>query len=194
MQNRFMELVEQTSMKESVPHFEIGDTVDVHVRILEGEKERIQVFNGVVIARSGANTREMFTVRRIVQGEGVERIFPVHSPRIADIVVKRSARVRRAKLYFLRERSGKSVRLKERPLSTQARISQEELDAAKSAKKEAKVARKAAKAEKKAVEKAEKQAVASTGEKPKRSKGRPKPKKADTPPTENGGGATEDQG
>jgi large subunit ribosomal protein L19 len=109
-----MELVERSSMKESVPHFEIGDTVDVHVRILEGEKERIQIFNGVVIARSGTKTREMFSVRRIVQGEGVERKFPLHSPRIADIVVKRSGKVRRAKLYYLRERSGKAVRLKER--------------------------------------------------------------------------------
>jgi large subunit ribosomal protein L19 len=114
VQNKLMELVEQTSMKEKVPHFEIGDTVDVHVRILEGEKERVQIFNGVVIARSGSNTREMFTVRRIVQGEGVERSFPVHSPRIADIAVKRSGKVRRAKLYYLRERSGKAVRLKER--------------------------------------------------------------------------------
>src|SRR4051794_5325037 len=114
MQNAFLELVEQSSMKPTVPHFEIGDTVDVHVRILEGEKERIQIFNGVVIARSGTKTREMFVVRRIVQGEGVERKFPLHSPRIADIVVKRSGKVRRAKLYFLRERSGKAVRLKER--------------------------------------------------------------------------------
>ena len=97
-----------------MPKFEIGDTVDVHVRILEGDKERIQIFNGVVIARSGARTREMFVVRRIVQGEGVERKFPLHSPRIADIVVKRSGKVRRAKLYYLRERSGKAVRLKER--------------------------------------------------------------------------------
>src|ERR1700712_1288131 len=96
MQNRLMELVEQSSMKATVPKFEIGDTVDVHVRILEGEKERIQIFNGVVIARSGTKTREMFVVRRIVQGEGVERKFPVHSPRIADIVVKRSGKVRRA--------------------------------------------------------------------------------------------------
>jgi len=114
MQNKFMELVEQSSMKATVPKFEIGDTVDVHVRILEGEKERIQIFNGVVIARSGTKTREMFVVRRIVQGEGVERKFPVHSPRIADIVVKRSGKVRRAKLYYLRDRSGKAVRLKER--------------------------------------------------------------------------------
>jgi large subunit ribosomal protein L19 len=114
VQNKLMQLVEETSMKEKVPNFEIGDTVDVHVRILEGEKERVQIFNGVVIARSGHNTRENFTVRRIVQGEGVERVFPVHSPRIADVVVKRSGKVRRAKLYYLRERSGKAVRLKER--------------------------------------------------------------------------------
>src|SRR5437016_8637679 len=104
MQNALMELVEQSSMKASVPHFEIGDTVDVHVRILEAEKERVQVFNGVVIARSGSGPREMFVLRRIVQGEGVERKFPLHSPRVADVVVKRSGRVRRAKLYYLRER------------------------------------------------------------------------------------------
>src|SRR5215813_10660755 len=114
MQNKLMELVEQSSMKAEVPKFEIGDTVDVHVRILEGEKERIQIFNGVVIARNGAGTREMFVVRRIVQGEGVERKFPLHSPRIAKIEVKRSGVVRRAKLYFLRDRIGKAVRLKER--------------------------------------------------------------------------------
>src|SRR6478672_4159435 len=114
MQNQLMDLVEKTSVKESVPKFEIGDTVDVHVRILEGEKERIQIFNGVVIARSGSSSREMFVVRRIVQGEGVERKFPLHSPRIADVVVKRSGKVRRAKLYYLRERTGKAVRLKER--------------------------------------------------------------------------------
>ena len=103
MQNKLMEVVEKSSMKATVPKFEIGDTVDVHVRILEGDKERIQIFNGVVIARSGAGPREMFVVRRIVQGEGVERKIPLHSPRIADIVVKRSGKVRRAKLYYLRE-------------------------------------------------------------------------------------------
>ena len=96
------------------PQFEIGDTVDVHSRILEGEKERIQIFSGVVIARSGSGTREMFTVRRIVQGEGVERKFPLHSPKIAKIEVKRSGVVRRAKLYYLRDRVGKAVRLRER--------------------------------------------------------------------------------
>jgi len=114
MQNQLMEKVERSSMKASIPKFEIGDTVDVHVRILEGEKERVQIFNGVVIARSGTKTREMFTVRRIVQGEGVERIFPLHSPRIAKVEVKRTGEVRRAKLYYLRGRVGKATRLRER--------------------------------------------------------------------------------
>jgi large subunit ribosomal protein L19 len=109
-----LNLVEQPSLKESPPQFEIGDTVDVHTKILEGDKERIQVFTGTVIARSGGGTRAMFTVRRIVAGEGVERKFPLHSPRIAKIEVKRSSVVRRAKLYFLRDRVGKAVRLKER--------------------------------------------------------------------------------
>jgi len=109
-----MNLVEKTSMKDEKPQFEIGDTVDVHCRILEGEKERTQVFSGVVIGRSGSGTREMFTVRRIVQGEGVERKFPLQSPRIAKVEVTRSAVVRRAKLYFLRDRVGKATRLKER--------------------------------------------------------------------------------
>ena len=146
MQNRFIEAVEQTSLKESVPKFEIGDTVDVHVRILEGDKERIQVYNGVVIARSGRGVREMFIVRRIVQGEGVERKFPVHSPRIADVVVKRSGKVRRAKLYFLRERSGKAVRLKERFVVPSATATAE----AKAAKAERKAAKAAKKSSKKA--------------------------------------------
>lgn len=152
MQNKFMELVEQSSMKKEVPHFEIGDTVDVHVRILEGEKERIQIFNGVVIARSGSHTREMFTVRRIVQGEGVERIFPLHSPRIADIKVKRSGKVRRAKLYYLRDRTGKAVRLKER--FGKGKATEAEAAKAKAEKREARYARKAAKAEAKAARKA----------------------------------------
>src|SRR5436305_14508061 len=95
MQNRLLTVVEETSMKTAVPKFEIGDTVDVHVRILEGDKERIQVYNGVVIARSAAGTRELLVVRRIVQGEGVERKFPLHSPRIGDVGVTRSGKVRR---------------------------------------------------------------------------------------------------
>jgi len=114
MSQAIMELVEKASLKEDPPKFDIGDTVDVHLKILEGNKERIQVFTGVVIARSGSGTREMFTVRRIVAGQGVERKFPLHSPRIEKIEVKRSSVVRRAKLYFLRNRVGKAVRLKER--------------------------------------------------------------------------------
>jgi large subunit ribosomal protein L19 len=114
MKNRLIALVEGAAAKKDIPRFEIGDTVDVHVRILEGQKERIQVFNGVVIGRRGEGMREMFTVRRIVQGEGVERIFPLHSPKIAKIEVKRTGRVRRAKLYYLRKRVGKATRLRER--------------------------------------------------------------------------------
>ncbi|MCC9599715.1 50S ribosomal protein L19 [Stieleria sp. JC731] len=114
MSQAILEKVEQSSMKENPPKFEIGDTVDVHLRILEGNKERIQVFTGVVIAISGSGSKEMFTVRRIVAGEGVERKFPIHSPRIEKVEVKRSSVVRRAKLYFLRQRVGKAVRLKER--------------------------------------------------------------------------------
>ncbi len=114
MSQQTLELVEKSSLKTEVPEFNIGDTVDVHTRILEGEKERIQIFNGVVIARAGSGTRETFVVRRIVGGEGVERKFPLHSPKIAKIEVKRHGIVRRAKLYFLRDRVGKAVRLKER--------------------------------------------------------------------------------
>ena len=114
MSQQIIALVEKSSLKPEVPQFAVGDEVDVHTRILEGEKERIQIFSGVVIARSGAGSREMFTVRRIVQGEGVERKFPLHSPKIAKIEVKRSGVVRRAKLYFLRDRVGKAVRLRQR--------------------------------------------------------------------------------
>lgn len=111
---QILDMVEQTSMKKEVPYFEVGDTVDVHTIILEGEKRRIQIYNGTVIARNGSGTRETFTVRRIVAGEGVERKFPLHSPNIAKIDVKRAGVVRRAKLYYLRDRVGKAVRLKER--------------------------------------------------------------------------------
>ena len=114
MSQQLMDLAEKPSLKAEVPQFEIGDTVDVHTKILEGSKERIQVFSGTLIARSGSGTREMFIVRRIVAGEGVERKFPLHSPRIDKIEVKRSSVVRRAKLYYLRDRVGKAVRLKER--------------------------------------------------------------------------------
>ena len=114
MSQKLMELVEKSSLKAEPPKFDIGDTVDVHTKILEGTKERIQIFSGVVIARSGSGTRSMFVVRRIVAGEGVERKFPLHSPKIDKVEVKRRSVVRRAKLYFLRERSGKATRLTER--------------------------------------------------------------------------------
>jgi large subunit ribosomal protein L19 len=109
-----MKHVEDSNLRQDTYKFEIGDQVDVHLRILEGEKERIQIYSGTVVARRGGGAREMFTVRRIVQGEGVERTFPLNSPRIANIEVKRSGRVRRAKLYYLRDRVGKSTRLRER--------------------------------------------------------------------------------
>ena len=114
MKNQLMSVVEAANLKKDAPTFAIGDQVDVHVRILEGQKERIQVFSGTVIAMKGEGMREMFTVRRIVQGEGVERIFPRHSPKIAKVEVKRTGRVRRAKLYYLRDRVGKATRLRER--------------------------------------------------------------------------------
>ena len=102
------------SIKQDLPQFEIGDTVGVHCRIVEGEKERVQIFTGTVIGRRGAGIAETFTVRRIVNSEGVERTFPLHSPRVGQVDVVRHGKVRRAKLYFLRDRVGKATRLKER--------------------------------------------------------------------------------
>jgi large subunit ribosomal protein L19 len=131
MSQQIIALVEKSSLKEQPPQFAVGDEVDVHTRILEGEKERIQIFNGVVIARSGSGSREMFTVRRIVAGEGVERKFPLHSPKIANVVVKRSSVVRRAKLYFLRDRVGKAVKLKERRTEESAAAAQAKRKTAK---------------------------------------------------------------
>src|SRR5262245_57028459 len=114
MANKIIDLVESTSLKAEPPQFEVGDTVDVHCIIMEGEKSRTQIFGGMVIARNGGGSKESFTVRRIVAGQGVERKFPLHSPKIAKVEVKRTGVVKRAKLYYLRDRSGKSVRLKER--------------------------------------------------------------------------------
>ena len=108
-----LEKVEAQHLKKQ-PEFNVGDTVDVHVKIVEGSKERVQVFTGIVISRRGQGVNETFTVRRIVNNEGVERIFPVNSPTIVDIVVKRSGMIRRSKLYFLRDRVGKAVRLREK--------------------------------------------------------------------------------
>lgn len=109
-----LDAVEEKSLRKKVPHFEIGDTVDVRCSIKEGDKERLQVFTGTVISRKGRGINETFTVRRIVDNEGVERIFPLHSPTILDIRPVRSGKARRAKLYYLRERTGKAVRLAHR--------------------------------------------------------------------------------
>jgi len=109
-----MDAVESKDIKKAIPHFEIGDVVEVHCLIKEGNKERVQKFEGTVIARKGRGLNEMFTVRRIIGSEGVERIFPVHSPNVVDIRPVRSGKTRRAKLYFLRERTGKGVRLAQR--------------------------------------------------------------------------------
>ncbi|MDR2391913.1 MAG: 50S ribosomal protein L19 [Planctomycetota bacterium] len=105
--------LEKEHAKKQIPDFMIGDTVDVHVRIIEGEKERIQIFNGVVIAKNKGGINENFTVRRLVAGEGVERIFPIHAPRVEKIEVRRRGRSKRAKLYYLRDRVGKATRLRE---------------------------------------------------------------------------------
>jgi large subunit ribosomal protein L19 len=120
MKNKYITAVEESQLRPDKPQFQIGDTVDVHQRILEGEKERTQIFSGTVIARRGDGAREMFTVRRIVQGEGVERIFPIHSPKIAKVEVKRKGAVRRSKLYYLRKRVGKATRVRERELKPSA--------------------------------------------------------------------------
>jgi large subunit ribosomal protein L19 len=115
MRNEAFDIIEQGSLREDALSFEIGDTVDVHCRIQEGNKERIQIFSGIVIAhRRGNGVTATFTVRRLVAGEGVERIFPVHSPKIAKLDVKRHGVVRRAKLFYLRDRVGKATRLAER--------------------------------------------------------------------------------
>jgi large subunit ribosomal protein L19 len=112
-------------LKKNPPQFDVGDTVDVATRIIEGDKERIQVFSGTVIMRKGRGINETFTVRRIVNNEGVERIFPVHSPFISKVTVKRSGEARRAKLFYLRHRVGKAVRLTEK-----RRVKKEEAEGA----------------------------------------------------------------
>jgi len=113
--------IEQEQMRSDIPEFGAGDTVRVHVKavrvhvkVVEGSNERIQVFEGTVLRRMGSGLREYFTVRKVSQGVGVERTFPLHSPRVAEIEVVRRGRVRRARLYYLRERSGRAARIKER--------------------------------------------------------------------------------
>jgi large subunit ribosomal protein L19 len=120
MRNALIDIVESKSIKKNPPKFEVGDTVNVSVKISEGAKSRIQKFSGVIISRKGIGVNENFTVRRIVNNEGVERIFPVHAPSIVKVEVVRSAITRRAKLYFLRDRTGKAVRLKERWITKKA--------------------------------------------------------------------------
>ncbi|MFA5292405.1 MAG: 50S ribosomal protein L19 [Phycisphaerae bacterium] len=114
MKTELLDSVEKKSLKTQIPYFEIGDTVDVHCKIVEGEKTRTQIFTGVVIARSGRGVNQTFTVRRIVDDEGVERVFPLHSPNVVDVKPVRSGKARRAKLYYLRDRSGKGVKLSQR--------------------------------------------------------------------------------
>ena len=109
-----IEVLEKEQLRSDIPQFAPGDTVRVHARIVEGTRERLQVFEGVVIARQGTGVRETFTVRRIASGVGVERLFPVHSPRIAKIEVTRRGIVRRAKLYYLRGLTGKAARIREK--------------------------------------------------------------------------------
>lgn len=127
-----LEEFEKAQLKETLPEFKVGDTVDVHVRIVEGDKTRIQIFTGTVIGRKGTKNREAFTVRRIVAGEGVERVFPLHSPWIEAIEVRRHGKVRRAKLYYLRDRVGKATKVKEDIGAIQRKKASKKTKAAKS--------------------------------------------------------------
>ncbi len=108
-----IEVLEKEQLRTDVPEFRAGDTVKVFVKVVEGTRERIQLFEGVVIARTGGGVRETFTVRRIASGVGVERVFPLHSPRLDKIVVSRRGVVRRAKLFYLRDRRGKAAKIRE---------------------------------------------------------------------------------
>jgi large subunit ribosomal protein L19 len=117
-----LEEVEKSYLKETLPRFSIGDTVSVQTRILEGEKERLQTFTGIVIARKGSGLSETFTLYRTAYGSSMERLFLLHSPRIAEIAVIRSGRVRRAKLYYLRGKSGKAIKIREQFVENQDQV------------------------------------------------------------------------
>lgn len=108
-----LEIISNSSLKEDVPVVNVGDTVKVHVNIKEGDKSRIQIFEGTVIAKKHGGINETFTVRRVAHGCGIERVFPVHSPAVAKVELVRSGKVRRAKLYYLRDRVGKAAKVKE---------------------------------------------------------------------------------
>ncbi len=150
---RSLDAIEKDLTKKSVPKFEVGDTVDVHVKIIEGDKERIQIFSGTVIAKRHEGLSETFTVRRIVQGEGVERIFPLHSPRVQNVIVKARGKVRRAKLHYLRGRVGRAQKVEQldkgvKPAEKPAEKPKVEAKPAEAPKIEAKPAAPAAEAKK----------------------------------------------
>lgn len=128
-----LERIQRSLVKKTMPAFEIGDTVRVHVKVVEGEKERIQVFEGTVIARKGGRNSETFTVRKISYGVGVERIFPVHSPTVTRVEVVRHGKVRRAKLYYLRHKKGKTARVSEREYTPEAKAAAAPTKAAEAA-------------------------------------------------------------
>ena len=111
--SKIIDAINQENLKKSVPEFSVGDTVKVMIKVIEGDRERLQAFEGIVIARKNGGISETFTVRRLSFGVGVEKTFPVHSPKVADIQVVRKGKVRRAKLYYLRERTGKAAKVKE---------------------------------------------------------------------------------
>ncbi len=146
MRNALFDVVEKKYSREKELSFEIGETVRVTIKIVEGGKERLQDFEGTVVARKGRGLDEMFTVRRIVGSEGVERTFPLHSPKVVSIKTVRHGKIRRGKLYYLRERVGKARKLRERRISAEARKAAQEAKAAKArAAREAEEASEAAK-------------------------------------------------
>jgi large subunit ribosomal protein L19 len=112
--SELIDSVEKKSLKPQLPYFEVGDTVDVHCKIKEGDKSRVQIFSGTVISKKGRGLNQQFTVRRMIGDEGVERTFPINSPSVADVKPVRSGKTRRAKLYYLRERTGKAVKLSQK--------------------------------------------------------------------------------
>ncbi len=114
MSNIILNAIEKPQLKQGIPAFRVGDTIKVHAKVVEGDKERIQIFEGVVIGRQGAGSRELVRVRKLSYGVGVERLFPVHSPMIDKIEIAKEGKIRRAKLYYLRELRGKAARIKEK--------------------------------------------------------------------------------
>ena len=129
-QNQLIQSIEAEQLKESIPHFCIGDTLAVHTRILEGEKERVQVFTGTVISRKGSSLSSTFSLYRVSYGSGMEKVFMVHSPRIVKMEVLKSGKVRKSKLYYLRGASGKKAKVKERIRPKVAKVVEEKSGAA----------------------------------------------------------------